>query len=88
MEHVVEDEIYIDGELFLNNMKRIFRFLKALWRYILYGNRVSFNTFSKRINLCSSCENLDRDKWKCNICGCYVVKKTQMDTEECPIKEW
>lgn len=69
-------------------MKRIFRFLKALWRYILYGHRVSFDLFTTRINCCSSCKHLNKDKWMCNICGCYVVKKTQMDTEECPIKRW
>lgn len=69
-------------------MKRLFRFVKALWKYILYGHRVSFDLFKTRIICCSLCKNLNKERWVCSICGCYVVKKTQMNTEECPIKRW
>lgn len=69
-------------------MKRIVRFLKALWKYLLYGNRVSFETYVDRLNFCNSCEHLNREKWQCNICGCYMDKKCKMNTEHCSVKKW
>lgn len=69
-------------------MKRIFRFIKALIRYILFGNRVSFDDYRQRLFQCSFCKHLDYMNWTCKKCGCYVDKKAKMSTEECPLKMW
>lgn len=69
-------------------MKRIFRFLKALWRYILHGKRVPFEVFVSRLMACENCPNLKRDNWTCGICGCYLDKKAKMTTEKCPDNKW
>lgn len=68
----------------------IFRFLKALYRYAVYGHfkKVPFNVFSKRINQCSNCEYLNKDKWNCSVCGCFLIKKSQWITEDCPKSKW
>ena len=69
-------------------MKRILRFIKALWRYMLYGDRVSFDTYITRLNSCKGCKYINKEKWTCNNCGCYLVKKCKMSTEKCPIGKW
>lgn len=69
-------------------MRRIFRFLKALWRYFLHGHRVEFGVYSRRIQCCSECSRLNKEDWTCGVCGCYLTKKAQMDTEECPEGRW
>ena len=69
-------------------MKRLIRFLKALWKYILYGKRVSFKTYVQRLTACSRCPYLNIEKWTCDVCGCYVDKKNKMSTEKCPKGVW
>ena len=69
-------------------MKRVFRFIKALWRYMWYGNRVSFDTYITRLNSCKGCKYVNKEKWTCNNCGCYLVKKCKMSTEKCPTGKW
>ena len=67
---------------------RVIRFIKALWKYILYGERVSVETYAKRIDECSYCECLNEDNWTCKKCGCYVKKKARWSTEKCPEDRW
>ena len=69
-------------------MKRIGRFIKALWRYIRYGKRVSFDEYVTRLNSCRYCLHTDTEKWTCKKCGCYIIKKCKMSTEECPAGRW
>lgn len=69
-------------------MKRVCRFLKSLWKYLLYGKRVAFNNFVVRLEFCNWCEDMDKENWKCNACGCYVHKKAKMSTERCPKNKW
>lgn len=69
-------------------MKRIFRFLKALWRYILYGHRVSFGEYCERLDKCRVCEKFNDVNWTCGVCGCFLTKKAKMDTESCPDGKW
>lgn len=69
-------------------MKRICRFIKALWKYIWFGNRVSFVQYITRLMDCKYCTYLNHDKWMCGVCGCYVDKKAKMSTEKCPKYKW
>lgn len=69
-------------------MRRVFRFIRALYRYILYGKRVDFDTYVGRLEKCRDCGMVDRDGWSCGSCGCYLVHKAKMDTEDCPEKRW
>ena len=66
---------------------RIIRFIKALWKYILHGRRVSFRKYASRLYICSVCEN-HKDDWTCGVCGCYLDKKAKMSTEKCPKDRW
>lgn len=67
---------------------RILRFIKALFKYILYGHRVDFYTYVTRLNICSKCDYLKDSDWTCSKCGCYLTKKTKMSSETCPDNKW
>lgn len=69
-------------------MRRFFRFLRALWRYILYGHRVDFDTYCNRLENCRMCEHFKESNWTCGICGCFLTKKAPMNTEHCPDGKW
>lgn len=67
-------------------MKLIFRFIKALTKYILFGQDVSDDIRKHRLELCMSCEHLKGKR--CGECGCFVKPKTRMSTEECVKGKW
>lgn len=67
---------------------RIIKFLKAIIKYIRFGNRVNIDNYIHRLSICKSCENFDNEKWKCKVCGCYLDKKAKMNTENCPDNKW
>lgn len=73
-------------------MKRIFRFIKAMWRYIWFGHQVSFNEYVSRLDKCCKCDyfgsDTNADRWICKYCGCYLTKKAKMSTEKCPKDKW
>ena len=46
------------------------------------------NEFTQRYNICSSCENLDKEKFKCNKCGCNLNIKIRVPFFHCPIMKW
>lgn len=69
-------------------MKRIFRFIKALGKYILFGHQVTFEEYLDRLNKCKDCEYLERYDGTCGKCGCYLTKKARMSTERCPENKW
>jgi hypothetical protein len=67
-------------------MMRIFRFIKALIKYIFIGSQVEQREYDLRLEICSNCK--DRCGKKCCICGCYLSKKAQWSTESCPKNKW
>ena len=69
-------------------MRRIGRFIKAMWRYVLYGKNVSIGEYVERLDKCVGCQYLNKDKWTCGKCGCYLIKKAKMSTEKCPDNKW
>lgn len=67
-------------------MKRIFKFIWALIKYMIFGDPVSAQIYQHRLSTCSTCEHLNNNS--CNICGCYVKKKAKWSTEDCPKNKW
>ncbi len=65
---------------------RIFRFIKALLKYIFIGNQVNQREYDMRLEICSACN--DKCGKKCCLCGCYLNKKAQWSTESCPKNKW
>ena len=73
-----------------NFIKTIFRFILALIRYAFFGHftNVTFEEYADRLSKCASCENLNKKQWRCKICGCYLSKKAKWTTEHCPQGKW
>ena len=67
---------------------RIVRFLKAIIKYIRFGNRTQIDEYIHRLTVCKECEYFDNEKWSCKKCGCYLDKKAKMNTENCPEGKW
>ena len=67
---------------------RIIRFLKAIVKYIRFGQQTPIDVYIDRLIICKSCNNLDNEKWSCKVCGCYLDKKAKMNTENCPKDKW
>ena len=41
-----------------------------------------------RLDICNECEFLDKDSFKCGLCGCYVKIKSGWASEKCPANKW
>ena len=67
---------------------RVIRFLKAIFKYILYGQQTSIDIYIDRLTICRNCNNFNCEKWICKKCGCYLDKKAKMNTESCPDDKW
>ena len=67
-------------------MIRVFRFIKALLKYILWGEQVTQLVYDERIAKCEKCK--DRCGRTCCLCGGYLSKKAQWSSESCPKNKW
>jgi len=41
----------------------------------------------RRMNVCRKCRHMS-SKGRCSQCGCFIVFKSGLKTEECPIGKW
>ena len=41
-----------------------------------------------RLDICNECEFLDKDSFRCGLCGCYVKIKSGWASEKCPANKW
>ena len=44
---------------------RIVRFLKAIVKYIRFGQRTSIDEYINRLTICKGCIYFDNEKWAC-----------------------
>jgi hypothetical protein len=42
----------------------------------------------RRASICDSCEELDREQYRCNVCGCWLRFKISWRDQECPKGKW
>jgi hypothetical protein len=54
---------------------------------------VDKNIFNERLEICKYCEhiknyNIELERTKCGICGCYIRPKLSLKTEKCPLNQW
>lgn len=67
-------------------MIRLFRFIKALVKYIIWGETVDQRVYDTRLEICSNCN--DKCGKTCCLCGCYLTKKAKWSSEACPKNKW
>ena len=44
--------------------------------------------YNKRISVCSTCEFLDKSRFTCKACGCYLKIKARWKSTSCPKNKW
>ena len=42
----------------------------------------------ERLNICLSCEKLYKPTKSCKLCGCFMIAKTKLANQACPVKKW
>lgn len=42
----------------------------------------------ERLNICLSCDKLYKPTKSCKLCGCFMVAKTKLAKQACPVKKW
>lgn len=41
-----------------------------------------------RLNICNSCEFINKRLMKCKKCGCFMKLKSTLNEAKCPIGKW
>jgi len=68
-------------------MNRIWNLTKAITKYIASGGKnVSKEEYEKRLKECDTCPV--RKGNTCGACGCFLIAKAKMKTENCPNNFW
>jgi hypothetical protein len=42
----------------------------------------------QRFEICTQCEEFNKEKASCKKCGCYMKVKTKLPRAKCPINKW
>ena len=42
----------------------------------------------ERINICRKCEHVNPILLQCKQCGCFLIVKTKMKSQDCPLNKW
>lgn len=83
----------------IKNLKYIIQgYSRWIWGSIYPPYRKKQNEiFSKRLQICESCEYLMKSSMQCDLCGCFVKAKVRTDydldknsisIDGCPEKKW
>lgn len=74
---------------------KIKTFLKSLFFHVRSGlPKATIQEIDYRYNICLSCDEFDKNKSQCSVCGCNISKKSQFlnklawADQECPKGKW
>lgn len=66
--------------------------LKSITEPVTYVIRnhllVSEQEFNSRLGHCEQCNEYRADSAKCQLCGCYMRWKAQLQLARCPLGKW
>ena len=65
---------------------KVFRFIYALIKFIIYGEEVTEEEAKARMAECNTC--IFKRDLNCGKCGCNLSRKTKWSSESCPVKRW
>ena len=75
--------------------RKILTFLKALFWQINAGfPKATSDEIRDRLNICMSCEYMEKTKSQCLMCGCNLsnkkifMNKLAWADQECPVQKW
>ena len=74
---------------------RIKTFIKSLAFHVWLGlPKATQQEINDRYKICDNCEDFNRAKQECNICGCAISTKSKFlnklawADQECPVSKW
>lgn len=47
-----------------------------------------FNLSKKRMDICMTCDKLNKKNKRCSACGCFMDYKTMLHDVSCPLGKW
>lgn len=74
-------------------VKRLFTFVSAMWGSLVwwwngYDVIATPDEAWEREAICVQCPRFDHRHGTCRECGCFVMAKTLLLREKCPIGQW
>ena len=71
----------------------IFKMMKTftndLVKYVKDGApNVTPESYATRLDICNSCEHINKKSMRCMECGCLLEHKAKWRTTECPKNKW
>lgn len=72
-------------------MKKIIEIIKAYWNYLMKPKNKTLQ--EKRLEICTPCKSnstsgVINKHSKCELCGCYLLVKSNNKTSSCPANKW
>lgn len=60
------------------------------WIFALFTRWTSAarSNYKSRIEICMSCEHIEKRSGRCKLCGCFVRAKAMLNGQACPIGKW
>lgn len=52
------------------------------------GVKVSEKVYNKRMEMCMSCDYLEKQQLRCIKCGCFMKVKSAFKKSYCPVGKW
>jgi len=49
---------------------------------------LSEEEFKERMSICERCNRYDSLQSRCTECGCFMLLKARLGTEDCPLGKW
>ena len=76
------DDNYEKGPTLFQMVKT---FSKEIVKYVAHGApNVSVEDYIDRLDTCSKCPHIQKEKMQCKICGCVMEMKAKWKTAVCP----
>jgi len=70
-------------------IKQLVTFAKAATDHLVAGApQTNDDEKERRADICDSCNELDREQYRCNVCGCYLKYKISWADQTCPKGKW
>jgi rubrerythrin len=64
-------------------------FAKAATGHIKAGlPQTSDEEKERRAAICESCDQLNKEEYRCNVCGCFLKYKISWADQTCPRDKW
>lgn len=67
----------------------------GLSKYTLGIDKSEKSEKQTRFDICKMCTKLQKTnhgiqkfKYKCSVCGCFIIPKISINSEKCPLKKW